>query len=428
MGPKKKLKFNQPSRNIIEEAWAQASDSEESTPPQKKTSSAETPLTSAANRTLPFDIEKIIAETFTPAKILASFKSLSSVKTGPSQQNKQQQPTTEEPNELIEFLILTDMTKIDPFQIEGSLSKYLNRKPVITGKGKKIQVLVSRTENEKMKNIQEIAGYQVRVLNKPLIKKIKMIITGVPLEISIDIITKNSGCSAAVRIKKKIDGRFQETTAVILTYEPDQNPPNYVKISFLNFRVKEYLPNPVRCFNCNQFGHVAKYCKAKTSCPRCAGEHELKNCSTPQLEPSKKICASCQSPDHRTGSEECPKWQKAKRTIEIATSRKTYSEALKSGFKKTTEAEIKDKTPEIQKQITRIAEKTDVLKKKSTGKTPEADTVAKLLTMIDQILQVLSTLVNQKDEHHNQEIAASKTAAAILPGSGIEESAGEWQQ
>jgi hypothetical protein len=33
-----------------------------------------------------------------------------------------------------------------------------------------------------------------------------------------------------------------------------------------------------RCFNCSQYSHFAKDCKNKLCCPKCSGEHNLKDC------------------------------------------------------------------------------------------------------------------------------------------------------
>lgn len=64
-----------------------------------------------------------------------------------------------------------------------------------------------------------------------------------------------------------------------------------------------------RCYNCQQYGHSAKYCKdPKPTCGHCACEgHTIKEC-TKKADPEK--CASChrfnKPSGHKTGDENCP--------------------------------------------------------------------------------------------------------------------------
>jgi len=37
----------------------------------------------------------------------------------------------------------------------------------------------------------------------------------------------------------------------------------------LNFKTKQYIPKPIRCFKCNRFGHVTIYCEGKERCSKC---------------------------------------------------------------------------------------------------------------------------------------------------------------
>lgn len=76
-------------------------------------------------------------------------------------------------------------------------------------------------------------------------------------------------------------------------------------------RIKDYNPL-VRCYQCQAFGHVAKFCKNKLVCPHCSGEHDRNKC------PSKDrpgICANCKFAGrnfhHETGDRECPELERA---------------------------------------------------------------------------------------------------------------------
>lgn len=52
----------------------------------------------------------------------------------------------------------------------------------------------------------------------------------------------------------------------------------------------------LRCFNCYRYGHLSKECKDKMTCPKCTGEHELKNCTS-----TDNKCINCVSSNRKYG-------------------------------------------------------------------------------------------------------------------------------
>lgn len=51
--------------------------------------------------------------------------------------------------------------------------------------------------------------------------------------------------------------------------------PERVKIGYISYPVREYERAPLRCYNCQSYGHIAIVCKAKRRCARCGRENEL---------------------------------------------------------------------------------------------------------------------------------------------------------
>ena len=92
----------------------------------------------------------------------------------------------------------------------------------------------------------------------------------------------------------------------------DQSTLNTVKIDFPNrndmeraitngiflndqyFRPNEFIEEEripiVRCYNCQNFGHIAKTCKSAPKCGKCAGNHSAGDCNSEE-----PTCANCQS-------------------------------------------------------------------------------------------------------------------------------------
>ena len=46
--------------------------------------------------------------------------------------------------------------------------------------------------------------------------------------------------------------------------------PDSLKICYLNIPVPQYVPNPIRCNECQRFGHVTSKCKHNEVCARCS--------------------------------------------------------------------------------------------------------------------------------------------------------------
>ena len=167
--------------------------------------------------------------------------------------------------------------------------------------------------------------------------KNKVIIFGVNLDISEEEIIESTGANAATRLQKKsleatAYNRYP-TTTVILSF--DNNPPQHVEIGWLSFQTKPYIPPPVRCFKCQLYGHVSASCRGRTTCPRCAQNHDFANCPLKYIHTSSDgqnngiKCPNC-GLDHPAGYKGCSAFQRAKEITKFKTlNNMTYSEALK---------------------------------------------------------------------------------------------------
>lgn len=76
--------------------------------------------------------------------------------------------------------------------------------------------------------------------------------------------------NSAIKSAKRMTGGVgkQESETVLVEIE-GRTLPNELYFGFVRCRVREYMPKPMRCFNWQEFGHVANMCKRK--CPRCGG-------------------------------------------------------------------------------------------------------------------------------------------------------------
>jgi hypothetical protein len=139
-------------------------------------------------------------------------------------------------------------------------------------------------------------------------------------------------CSEAItakRIVRKNKGVGIPTAQIVLTFYEEL--PTRVQIGWISCRVREFIPDPLRCFRCQAYGHTGKSCRGREKCSLCAGEHEWRGCpqANKEREERRPVCPNC-SGSHSAAYRGCPKYQEAKEIIHIKISGKmSYAEAVR---------------------------------------------------------------------------------------------------
>ena len=76
-------------------------------------------------------------------------------------------------------------------------------------------------------------------------------------------------------------------------------------VGYLKVKVALFVSNPMRCFNCNKFGHTSQRCKVAAKCTGCGKDKHEGQCEGP------KLCSNRNGP-HASSAKDCPVWQKEK--------------------------------------------------------------------------------------------------------------------
>ena len=118
------------------------------------------------------------------------------------------------------------------------------------------------------------------------------------------------GVTDVRRITVRRDGVIKLT--YVLTFN-SPNLPTVVKIGFMQVKVDVYIPNPLRCYHCQVFGHHENKCGRHAVCCNC-GEPEHCGPSGVCDKPAK--CVNC-SGDHPANSKQCSQWEKEKKILKI---------------------------------------------------------------------------------------------------------------
>ena len=99
------------------------------------------------------------------------------------------------------------------------------------------------------------------------------------------------------RVTVNRDTEKVPTNTLFLTFSTPEMPKE-ITVGCLKVNVALFVPNPMRCFNCNKFGHTSQRCKVAAKCPGC-GKDKL----------GPKLCSNCNGP-HASPAKDCPVWQK----------------------------------------------------------------------------------------------------------------------
>ena len=147
---------------------------------------------------------------------------------------------------------------------------------------------------------------------------------------------KTQGVVEVHRVTVKKEGKVIPTNTLSLTFNrPDM--PKEIKVGYLQVKVDLFVPNPLRCFNCNKFGHTSQRCKTTAKCQRCGKDKHEEQCDGPQ------ICSNCNGP-HAASAKECLVWKTEKEIQRICVEKGiSFPEArqfVEAKFPSTTEEKV----------------------------------------------------------------------------------------
>ena len=81
----------------------------------------------------------------------------------------------------------------------------------------------------------------------------------------------SQGVLKVTRFILKKDGKEIKTNTLFVTFD-FPTPPEKLKLGYVIVNVQRYIPNPLRCFQCQRFGHSKKWCKNTIACLKCGSE------------------------------------------------------------------------------------------------------------------------------------------------------------
>lgn len=210
---------------------------------------------------------------------------------------------------------------------------------------------MKKNNYENIINISQISKNKIRVENKywyecnKMIEDIRLknegflisipqmylytygIARGIPLDFDNKEIEENLDKNTQVvefqRLTKYDENKKERIPSENIKFKFRGSLPNMIKIFNISLKIQFFIPNPIFCRNCLNYGHTAKYCKGKSRCTKCA--QELKETNDHES-CNKKNCKFC-GDGHETNNKNCTERNRQKIIKTIMTKeKKTYNE------------------------------------------------------------------------------------------------------
>lgn len=195
------------------------------------------------------------------------------------------------------------------------------------------------------------------------------------IEIKSDL--QSQGVTDVYRVHITKDGKKVPTNTLFLTFCLP-NLPAHISVGYLRVKVTMFTPKPLRCFNCQRFGHGARNCKNQRCCYRCAKDHDTCNNEKCVDTPS---CVNCKG-NHSSSSKDCPEFLKeneiqqykvlhrcsfpeARRAVKENVSQ-SYASVVKqpTGIQESKIPDLNKEIASLVNVISKLSEKVELLEKK----------------------------------------------------------------
>ena len=120
---------------------------------------------------------------------------------------------------------------------------------------------------------------------------------------------QSQGVTSVRRLIIRKDNTEIKTSTYILEFSLPE-PPEKLTVAYFKQPVTPYYPNPLRCYNCQIFGHHKSKCNRSPICGKCAQPAHEGDCTNPLL------CVNCKG-NHSSFFKQCRKWTIEKEIVAI---------------------------------------------------------------------------------------------------------------
>ncbi|XP_055943815.1 uncharacterized protein LOC129974989 [Argiope bruennichi] len=159
---------------------------------------------------------------------------------------------------------------VSPFLVEKAISGHIGEAKAIRKirSGDLLVEVANKKQAQKILKIKSLSTIPVTVSAHRSLNSSKGVITcGELYNEETDEILKelrNQGVTEVRRITIKRNGNVMKTKHLILTFHFPKTP-EFIKTGYMRLAVRPYIPNPLRCFQCQRIGHSKATCRGEHS-------------------------------------------------------------------------------------------------------------------------------------------------------------------
>lgn len=109
----------------------------------------------------------------------------------------------------------------------------------------------------------------------PQTKATKPVVMGYPVRMPVELLKRYPLVEEATLC---VSTKYKWDTRQVLVTVRGPPPPHIVLGNWGTFYLRPYTPEPLRCFNCQQFGHHQASCTKPAVCGICSALHPTEQC------------------------------------------------------------------------------------------------------------------------------------------------------
>ena len=231
---------------------------------------------------------------------------------------------------VLESLEEKSLAKLNPIVIEKTISGIVKPKSVKKLKdGNKLIEVDRKSYADNLLKMKLFANLKIKAFAHNSLNSSKGVVRSSELSLctleEIKNYLQNQGVSDVKRISIKRGDEIINTNTYIFTFNLSIAPKE-LKLGYNLLKVSPYVPNPLRCYNCQKFGHHESKCLKPPVCKMCgeSGSDHVELTCTNQI-----TCTNCKG-NHPSESRDCLVWKREREVNQVKyTNNISFPEARK---------------------------------------------------------------------------------------------------